>query len=780
MSKTTSLLIGLVAFAGQAIAQQPLYKQATAPVEDRVKDLVGRMTIEEKVGQLCCPLGWEMYTKTNDGVIASDLYKERMKAMPIGSFWAVLRADPWTQKTLETGLNPELSAKALNALQKYAVEETRLGIPILFAEECPHGHMAIGTTVFPTSLSQASTWNAELMYRMGEAIALEARLQGANIGYGPVLDIAREPRWSRMEETFGEDPVLTSNLGVAFMKGMQGDNQNDGKHLFSTLKHFAAYGIPEAGHNGARANVGMRQLFSDYLPPFKKAVEEGVGTIMTSYNSIDGVPCTSNKYLLTDVLRDQWGFKGFVYSDLTSIEGIVGARVAKDNKEAAVLALKAGLDMDLGGNAYGKNLQKAFEEGSITMDDLDRAVANVLRLKFRMGLFENPYVSPEQAKQLVRSEAHKELAREVAREGIVLLKNDGVLPLKKNIGSIAVIGPNADMMYNQLGDYTAPQEREEIVTVLDGIRKAVSPSTKVNYVKGCAIRDTTASNIPAAVEAARAADAVVLVVGGSSARDFKTKYIGTGAADVSNDGNQILSDMDCGEGYDRSTLRLLGDQEKLLKAVAATGKPLVVIYIQGRTLNMNLASEKAQALLTAWYPGEQGGAAVADVLFGDYNPAGRMPVSVPRSEGQLPLFYSQGKQRAYVEEEGTPLYAFGYGLSYTKFAYGQLEMQKGDGKEILQTVSCTVTNTGDRDGEEVVQLYICDKVASVSQSPILLKAFERIALKKGESKKVTFTLGEEELSLYNMEMKQVVEPGDFKVMIGAASDDIRLKGEFTL
>ena len=550
--------------------------------------------------------------------------------------------------------------------------------------------------------------------------------------------------------------------------------------MYSTLKHFAAYGIPEAGHNGARANVGMRQLFSDYLPPFKKAVEEGVATIMTSYNTIDGVPCTSNKYLLTDVLRDQWGFKGFVYSDLTSIEGIVGARVAKDNKEAAVLALKAGLDMDLGGNAYGKNLQKALEEGAITMDDLNRAVANVLRLKFRMGLFENPYVSPEQAKQVVRSKAHKELACEVAREGIVLLKNEGILPLKKNIGSIAVIGPNADMMYNQLGDYTAPQEREEIVTVLDGIRKAVSPSTKVNYVKGCAIRDVTTSNIPAAVEAARAADAVVLVVGGSSARDFKTKYIGTGAADVSNDGNQLLSDMDCGEGYDRSTLRLLGDQEKLLEAVAATGKPLVVIYIQGRTLNMNLASEKAQALLTAWYPGEQGGTAIADVLFGDYNPAGRLPVSVPRSEGQLPLFYSQGKQRAYVEEEGTPLYAFGYGLSYTKFDYSQLEMQKGNGKDVLQTVSCTVTNTGDCDGEEVVQLYICDKVASVSQSPILLKAFERISLKKGESKKVTFTLGEEELSLYNMEMKQVVEPGDFKVMVGAASDDIRLEGEFTL
>lgn len=762
------------------MAQQAVYKQATAPVEERVNDLIGRMSVEEKVGQLCCPLGWEMYTKTDGGVVPSELYKERMQAMPIGSFWAVLRADPWTQKTLETGLNPELSAKALNALQKYAVEETRLGIPVLFAEECPHGHMAIGTTVFPTSLAQASTWDKDLMYRMGEAIALEARSQGANIGYGPVLDIAREPRWSRMEETFGEDPVLTTHLGVAFMRGMQGNAPNDGKHLFSTLKHFAAYGIPEAGHNGARANVGMRQLFAEYLPPFKKAVEMGVGTLMTSYNTIDGVPCTSNKYLLTDVLRGQWGFKGFVYSDLTSIEGIVGAGVAKDNKEAAVLALKAGLDMDLGGNAYGKNLKRALEEGAVTMEDLDRAVANVLRLKFRMGLFENPYVSPEQAKRLVRSRAHKELAREVAREGIVLLKNEGVLPLRKDIGSIAVIGPNADMMYNQLGDYTAPQEREEIVTVLDGIRKAVSPATKVRYAKGCAVRDVTASDIPAAVEAARSADAVILVVGGSSARDFKTKYIGTGAADISTEGRQVLSDMDCGEGYDRSTLRLLGDQEPLLEALAATGKPLVVVYIQGRPLNMNLASEKAQALLTAWYPGEQGGAAIADILFGDYSPAGRLPVSIPRDEGQLPLFYSQGKQRAYVEGEGTPLYAFGYGLSYTRFAYEGLELRKGDGKKTLQMVSCTVTNTGDRDGEEVVQLYIRDKVASVSQPPILLKAFQRISLKRGESRKVTFALGEEELSLYNMEMKQVVEPGDFKVMIGAASDDIRLEGEFTL
>lgn len=779
--KTLGLALLGVCTLTSVHAQQKLYKQPKAPIESRISDLLGQMTIEEKVGQLCCPLGWEMYTKTNKGVVPSELYKERMKKRPLGSFWAVLRADPWTQKTLETGLNPELSAKALNALQKYAVEETRLGIPVLFAEECPHGHMAIGTTVFPTSLGQAATWNENLMYRVGETIALEARLQGANIGYGPVLDIAREPRWSRMEETFGEDPVLTSKLGVSFMKGMQGDSANDGQHLFSTLKHFTAYGIPEGGHNGERANVGTHQLFSDYLAPFKKAIEEGASTIMTSYNSIDGVPCTSNKFLIDSIARKRWGFKGFFYSDLGSVEGISQAHhVAESVKEGASLALKAGVDMDLGGNAYGQNLIQALNEGLITMADLDRAVTHVLRLKFQMGLFENPYVSPEQAKKIVRQPAHRELAREAARESVVLLKNDGTLPLSKTLGSLAVIGPNADMMYNQLGDYTAPQERREIVTVLDGIRQAVSKSTIVRYVKGCAIRDTTTSRISEAVEAARLSDAVVLVVGGSSARDFKTKYINTGAATVSTEANQVLSDMDCGEGYDRKTLHLLGDQEKLMQALVATGKPLVVVYIQGRPLNMNLASEKASALLNAWYPGEQGGAAIADVLFGDYNPAGRLPVSVPRSVGQLPLYYSQGQQRAYVEGEGTPLYAFGYGLSYTSFAYSNLTISRPTRGAGLQIVSCTVTNTGQRDGDEVVQLYLRDVVASVSTPPIQLKAFRRLSLKKGESRTVTFTLGREELGLYDASLNWVVEPGEFKVMIGSASNDIRLEGRFRL
>ena len=773
-----ALLLG----TGQAMAQQPLYKQANAPIEERIKDLMERMTVEEKVGQLCCPMGWEMYTKTGNKVEASELYKKQMgNGMPIGSYWAVLRADPWTQKTLENGLTPELAAEALNKLQKFAVEETRLGIPVLFAEETPHGHMAIGATVFPTGLSMASTWNPELLRRAGEVVALEARLQGANVGYGPVLDISREPRWSRMEESFGEDPMLAGILGVAYMKGMQGDVQNDGKHLYSTVKHFAAYGTPEGGHNGDRAMVGMNQLFSDFLPPMKMAVENGLATIMTSYNAIDGVPCTSNKFLLTDILRGKWGFDGFVYSDLFSIDGIAGTHhVAADVKEAGKLSLEAGVDMDLGANAYGKRTLELLNEGRLDMKYVDTAVANILRLKFKMGLFENPYVSPKDAKKYVRSEVHRQVAREVAREGIVLLKNDGILPLSKDVKSIAVIGPNADTQYNQLGDYTAPQDDKFITTPLEGIQAAVSKKTEVKYVKGCAIRDVTMSDIPGAVKAAKESDVVVLVVGGSSARDFRVKYEATAAAIANDEEGQILLDMDCGEGYDRSTLDLLGDQEKLMQALIETGKPLVVVYIQGRTLKMNLAAEKANALLTAWYPGGEGGHAIADVLFGDYNPAGRLPVSIARNEGQLPIYYSKGEQRAYMDGNANALYSFGYGLSYTKFEYSDLQIKPGNGKDVLQTITCTVKNTGDRDGQEIVQLYIRDMVASIAQAPILLKAFERVELKKGESKTITFNLGKQELSIYNAALEEVVEPGDFKVMVGAASNDIRLEGMFKL
>ncbi len=777
MKNKIRLVIGLL-FSWSVLVAQPLYKNSKAPVEQRITDLLLRMTVEEKIGQLRCPLGWEMYEKTKSGVKVSQKFITLMREQPIGAFWAVLRADPWTKKTLTNGLNPYQAAQALNALQRYAIEQTRLGIPILFAEECPHGHMAIGTTVFPTSLAQASTWNPSLIHKMGSVIALEARLQGANIGYGPVLDIAREPRWSRMEETFGEDPYLTSVMGTSFMKGMQGDNQSDGKHLYSTLKHFAAYGIPEGGHNGAQANVGIRQLFMDYLAPFKKAVEEGATTIMTSYNSIDGVPCTGNSFLLRDVLRQKWGFEGFVFSDLGSIEGMVGARVAANYKDAAVLALKSGVDVDLGGNAYGQNLTEAIKEKQITMQQLDKAVANVLRLKFKMHLFENPYVSPEQAQKIVGSEEHKKIARKVAREGIVLLKNEGILPLSKSIKRVAVIGPNANNMYNQLGDYTAPQPRSSVVTVLDGIRKAVSPDTKIEYVKGCAIRSTKNTEIKKAVRAVQKADVAIVVVGGSSARDFKTKYIDTGAATVSNEVEKDISDMECGEGFDRKTLHLLGDQEALLKAVTAVSKPIIVIYIEGRPLNMNFAAQKAAALLTAWYPGAEGGTAIADILFGDYSPSGRLPVSIPRSVGQLPVYYAQGTPHDYVEGESTPLYAFGYGLTYSKFEYKDLKITPIFKKEDkLVRVSFILKNIGNYDGAEVVQLYVKDKIASVSLPPMQLKAFEKVYLKRGEIKTISFDLDKSAFSFYNSALQEVIEPGAFKIMLGTSSNDIRLEGE---
>lgn len=778
---------GVLLWAGLSVAvqplcaQKPLYRDASAPVEVRVRDLLGRMTLEEKVGQLRCPLGWPMYEKVSvDSVTCSAAFREQMAEAPVGLYWATLRADPWTQKTLRTGLTPALAAKALNALQRHAVEQTRLGIPLLFAEECPHGHMAIGATTFPTSLSQASTWNEDLIRRMGSAIGQEARSQGAHIGYGPVLDIAREPRWSRVEETFGEDPYLTGAMGTAFVRGMQGENVGDGRHVFSTLKHMAAYGVPRGGHNGNPADMGLRALLDEYLPAFRRAVREGRAvTAMTSYNSIDGIPCTANGYLLDSLLRRQWGFGGLVFSDLGSIDGMVGARVAENLEAAAVMALTAGTDVDLGGNAYAR-LVGAVRQGRVAEACVDSAVARVLRLKFAMGLFENPYVDPETAARIVHSEEHKALAREVARQGIVLLKNKGVLPLRKGaLKRVAVVGPNADVAYNYLGDYTAPQAPGKVVTLFDALRERL-PGVAVDYAKGCAIRDTTQTDIEAAVRLARQADVVVVAVGGSSARDFRTEYVETGAATVVQPDGGVLSDMECGEGFDRSTLTLLGDQERLIRAVAATGRPMVVVYIAGRPLDMRLASDAADALLTAWYPGEQGGHAIVDVLLGAYNPSGRLPLSVPRSVGQLPVYYSQGAQRDYMDGPGAPLYPFGYGLSYTTFAYSGLKLLPGDGKEVVQVVKCTVKNTGEHDGAEVVQLYLTDEVSSVQTPPLRLRGFRRVELKRGESRELTFRLTREDLSIHGRDMTFRLEPGRFSVSVGGSSASRPLSGSFVV
>lgn len=756
------------------------YKDSSLPVETRVRDLLSRMTPEEKVGQLVCLMGWEMYDKDSAGNVGiSEIFRQQNSGrMPVGGYWAVLRADPWTQKTLETGLSPKEGAEALNMLQRFAVDSTRLGIPILFAEECPHGHMAVGATVFPTGLAMAGTWNRDLIKNVGKAIAVETRSQGAGVGYGPVLDVARDPRWSRMEETFGEDPFLTGEIGVAFLNGMQGDTLSDKTHIASTLKHFAAYGTPEGGHNGGPANFGERILLSEYLHPFRKAVRNGAASVMTSYNSVDGIPCSGNHHLLTDILRNDWGFDGMVYSDLFSIDGMAGT-IAENRMEAGAIALNAGLDVDLGGASMGEKTLMALEEGLVLMEDIDRAVENVLRLKFRLGLFDDPYVDPLFAEKVNRSAEHRALALQVAREGTALLKNDGILPLKSDVKRIAVIGPNADNQYNQLGDYTSPQDSGQISTVLEGIKEIAGKDVRIDYVRGCAVRDTLSSEIDKAVRVAGAADVAVVVLGGSSARDFRTSYKSTGAADVEKDESSFIPDMDCGEGFDRATLRLLGDQEKLLSAVIATGTPVVAVYIQGRPLDMNLAAEKAAALMTAWYPGESGGKAVAEIIFGKVNPSGKIAVSIPRSESQIPVYYSQIGARDYMDLESSPLFPFGHGLSYTEFEFSDLICERGD-DEAIQKIGVSVRNTGDREGAEVVQLYVRDRLASVVLPQKLLKGFEKVVLKPGESKRIEFFLTEDDLAIYDKDMFRVVEPGDFDVFIGSSSADIRLSGSFNI
>ena len=652
------------------------------------------------------------------------------------------------------------------------MENTRLGIPMFLAEEAPHGHMAIGATVFPTGIGMAATWSPELVKEVGQVIAKEIRSQGGHISYGPVLDLTRDPRWSRVEETFGEDPVLSGILGASMVDGLGGGNLSQKYATIATLKHFLAYAVPEGGQNGNYASVGIRDLHQNFLPPFRKAIDAGALSVMTSYNSIDGIPCTSNHYLLTKLLRNEWKFRGFVVSDLYSIEGIHESHFVAPTKEnAAIQSVMAGVDVDLGGDAY-TNLCHAVQSGQMDKAVIDTAVCRVLRMKFEMGLFEHPYMDPKIAAKTVRRKEHIELARKIAQSSITLLKNENsILPLSKTINKVAVIGPNADNRYNMLGDYTAPQEDSNVKTVLDGIITKLSPS-RVEYVRGCAIRDTTVNEIEQAIKAARRSEVVIVVVGGSSARDFKTSYKETGAA-VAEEGS--VSDMECGEGFDRASLSLLGRQQELLESLQKTGKPLIVVYIEGRPLEKNWASEYADALLTAYYPGQEGGNAIADVLFGDYNPSGRLPISVPRSVGQIPVYYNQKAPRNhdYVEVSSSPLYSFGYGMSYTTFEYSDLQVVQKSAR--CFEVSFKVKNTGKYDGEEVSQLYMRDEYASVVQPMKQLKHFERFHLKKGEEKKVTFVLTEEDFFLVNYTLKKVVESGNFHLMIGAASNDIRLQ-----
>mgnify|MGYP000415406881 CR=1 FL=1 len=764
-----------------------IYKDANEPAEERAKHLLGLMTLEEKVGQLIQRFGWQTYEHTDGQITLTDDFKEAVETAGVGSLYGMLRADPWTGVTLANGLSPRQGAEAVNEIQRYVLEHSRLGIPILIGEECSHGHMAIGATVFPVPLSLGSSWNVELYREMCRAVALETRSQGGAVTYSPVLDVVRDPRWGRTEECFGEDAYLISKLAVAAVEGLQGDNLDSPASVGATLKHFAGYGSSEGGRNAGPVHMGRRELLEVDLLPFQKAIEAGAVSVMPAYHEIDGVPCTTNTDLLENVLRRDWGFEGLIITDCGAIEMLAaGHDVAEGGLDAAVQAINAGIDMEMSGEMFGKHLAEAVRMNKLDTAVLDRAVLRVLTLKFKLGLFEYPWAHPETAEKVIGCKDHQQLARQLASESIILLKNeDHVLPLSKASGTLAVIGPNADAMYNQLGDYTSPQERSKVTTVLDGIRsKLAAEPERVLYAPGCRIKGDSREGFDAAVLCAEQADTIVMVVGGSSARDF-----GEGSIDLKTGASKVTknswSDMDCGEGIDRMSLSLSGVQLDLIQEIYKLGKPMVIVYINGRPIAEPWIDEHIHAILEAWYPGQEGGHAVADILFGDVNPSGKLTISLPKNVGQLPVNYNGKRSRGkrYLEEDSQPQYPFGFGLSYTQFSYAAPKIEPaviraGD----TARVTVEVTNSGDREGSEIVQMYISDIASSVTRPARELKGFSKITLAPGETRTVTFNVGTEQLQYIGPEYQPVVEPGDFKVLVGRHVNDtlsvnLGVKGE---
>ena len=758
--------------ATEPVSERAMYLDPNQPIEARVEDLLQRMTLEEKVAQMeqltAGRLGELMTSMPQEELMAwlnrlgvaeenlAQLFEQREDTIlgEDGSFSSerakkvIGESGVGSVFGLSQSLQPKQAAETANKLQKVAVEETRLGIPILLTEEALHGHLARGVTIFPQAIGMASTWDPDLVREIGCVIAEETRAVGGHQTYSPVLDLGRDPRWGRTEETYGEDPYLASRLGVAMVKGLQGENLADGHSIVSTPKHFGGHGQPLGGRDSNMEGITERDLREIHLVPFQAAVEEaGALSAMSAYSMIDGVPCTANRKLLTEILRQEWGFKGYVVSDAYSIEGLQAKHhVAATLKEAIKQAVEAGLDVHLWGPGFTRPLVELVKEGQVSEETVDRAVRCILRIKFLLGLFENPYIDPERAARVCDSREHRELALRAARESIVLLKNaDNLLPLPKDVKSILVTGPNAHNPRNQLGDYSG---WSPVVTVLDGVKAKVSPDTEVRYVKGCDVKGTSTEEIAEAVEAARESDVAIVVVGGSS-------WSAEGTS---------------GEAADRATLNLPGMQEELVKAICETGTPIVMVLINGRPLTINWAVEHVPAIVEAWYPGEEGGIAVADVLFGDCNPSGKLPITFPRTVGQLPLYYNykpSGRAYDYVFTSGKPLYEFGYGLSYTKFEYSNLCIapeRMGPAAKVKVTVD--VQNVGNREGDEVVQLYLNDVVSSVVTPVKELKGFKRVALDVAEKKTVEFTLTPDHLSLLDRHLERVVEPGTFQIMIG--------------
>lgn len=741
----------------------PDYKNPRLPVEQRVDDLLSRMTLEEKVAQLSAL--WQQRPQAKP---QTDSVTSRGEFSPEHARQVLAKGIGQIARQRER-MGTREGAIFANAVQKWLIENTRLGIPAILHDEILHGHMAQGSTSFPQPIALASSWDLDLITRVFTAAALETRARGSHQGLGPNLDVAREPRWGRTEETYGEDPYLVSRMGVAITKALQGPGPGvDADHIIATAKHFAAHGQPEGGTNIGPANFSERILREAFLPSFHAAVTEGhIMSVMASYNEIDGIPSHANKWLLEKVLRQEWGFKGNVVSDYYAIPQLQDLHhVASDKATAAKLSIEAGVDIELPDPDCYPMLVQLVKDGKISEATIDRAVARNLRHKFLLGLFENPYVDPDRTVKLTNSPAHRELAAEAARRSIVLLKNQNdLLPLdRRAIKSIAVIGPNANRVH--LGGYSDNPERG--ISVLQGITDKLGGKAEVIYAEGCKITkeggnwwaDTAHLSDPEddgkliaqAVEVAKAADVSILVLGGNE--------------DTNKEG---WSDNHLG---DRDSLDLVGRQNELVKAVLETGKPTIVLLINSGPLSINYIAEKVPAILEGFYLGQETGVGLADVLFGDYNPAGKLPVTFPRSVGQLPSYYNRKPtaRRGYLFTSKEPLFPFGYGLSYTTFDYTNLKVSSGQiGPAGEATVSVTVTNTGKRAGDEIVQLYIHDLVSSITRPVMELKDFKRISLAAGESKTVAFVITPDKLSFLDLNMNRIVEPGWFDIMVGPSS-----------
>lgn len=759
------------------------YKQDTLPMEERVKDLLTRMTLREKVGQLNQRMyGWDAYNRNGEGISLSDAFKKEVACGGgMGALYGLFRSDPWSGVHYGNGITAAESAKAANRVQRYVIENTRLGIPVLLTEECPHGHQALDGTLLPVNIGVGSTWNPELMKRAYAYVASEIRSRGAHVGLVSALDILHDPRWGRSEECYSEDPFLSARFTEAAVRGMQGDEPHElasPDKAAIVLKHLCAQGAAQGGRNAGPAAIGERELREIHLPGAKAGVEAGAAGFMAAYNEIDGIPCHANKSLLTGILREEWGFEGIVMADGCAVDRLLA--LTGSYEAAAGLALSSGVDLSLWDTAF-TTLEEAVKQNTVLESEIDRAVSRILRLKFRLGLFDNPYTDEQRAVSVVGSPDFRETNLQVARESVVLLKNEGnLLPLSAQSGDkrrIAVIGPNADRLYNQLGDYTSVQREGHGTTVLQGINMYAPEGVEVVYALGCGIRDESTAMLGEAVTAAQGADVAVLVLGGSSARQFGGDFDSNGEAIVS-EGNP--SEMDCGEGVDLADLSLGGIQQQLVEAIAATGTPVVTVIIQGRPHALTDIEAYCDAILCGWYPGTEGGRAIGEILFGKVNPSGKLPVSLPRSAAQLPVYYNQkdpGRTRVYVDMPSDPLYPFGYGLSYTAFEYGEIHLSQDtiSAKELEAggrvNVTIKVTNMGELRGNETVQLYIRARESGISRRVTELKAFHKVDLMPGDHQYVSFNLGLEELAIWNPEMNFCAQPCRVTVQVGGNSRD---------